>query len=67
MFIFLKEIKKYVMINPKIGIWKSKYDIEKDESTGYVTSLRRNLFRARLIKFEQPPGERICIMHFETK
>ena len=59
--------KKYVMINPKIGIWESKYDIEKDESTGYVTSLRRNLLRARLIKFEQPPGERICIMHFETK
>ena len=59
--------KKYVMINPKIGIWASKYDIEKDESTGYVTSLRRNLLRARLIKFEQPPGERICIMHFETK
>ena len=55
------------MINPKIGIWESKYDIEKDESTGYVTSLRRNLLRARLIKFEQPPGERICIMHFETK
>nr|AIE93507.1 putative RNA-binding eukaryotic snRNP-like protein [uncultured marine thaumarchaeote AD1000_38_A02] len=59
--------KKYVMVNPKIGIWESKYDIEKDESTGYVTSLRRNLLRARLIKFEQPPGERICIMHFETK
>ncbi|MBH58821.1 MAG: hypothetical protein CMO19_00165 [Thaumarchaeota archaeon] len=59
--------KKYVMINPKIGIWASKYDIEKDESTGYVTSLRKNLLRARLIKFEQPPGERICIMHFETK
>ena len=59
--------KKYVMINPKIGIWESKYDMEKDESTGYVTSLRRNLLRARLIKFEQPPGERICIMHFETK
>ena len=59
--------KKYVMVNPKIGIWESKYDIEKDESTGYVTSLRRNLLRARLIKFEQPPGERICIIHFETK
>jgi len=59
--------KKYVMVNPKIGIWASKYDIDKDESIGYVTALRKNLLRAKLIKFEQPPGERICIIHFETK
>ena len=59
--------KKFIMINPKIGVWSSKYDIEKDESIGYVTSLRKNLLRAKLIKFEQPPGERICIIHFETK
>ena len=44
-----------------------KYDIDKDESIGYVTALRKNLLRAKLIKFEQPPGERICIIHFETK
>ncbi|NSL75950.1 MAG: fibronectin/fibrinogen-binding protein, partial [Thaumarchaeota archaeon] len=59
--------KKYIMVNPKIGIWASKYDIDKDESIGYVTALRKNLLRAKLIKFEQPPGERICIIHFETK
>lgn len=59
--------KKFIMINPKIGIWLSRYDIEKEQSVGYVTSLRRNLIRAKLIKFEQPAGERICIIHFETK
>ena len=59
--------KKFILINPKIGIWSSKYEFEKLESTGYVTSLRKNLTRAKLLKFEQPPGERICIIHFKTE
>ena len=59
--------KKFLIINPKIGIWISEFDLKDKTAEGYVNSLRKNLTRGKIIKLEQPNGERICIITFETK
>ena len=59
--------KKFLIVNPKIGIWTSEFDLKNKTAEGYVQSLRKNLTRGKIVKLEQPNGERICIITFETK
>ena len=59
--------KKFLIINPKIGIWTSEFELKNKIAEGYVHSLRKNLTRGKIIKLEQPNAERICIITFETK
>lgn len=59
--------KKFIIINPKIGIWTTEFELKNKTAKGYVQSLRKNLMRGKIIKLEQPNAERICIITFETK
>lgn len=59
--------KKQLIISPGKGLWITRYSIEETGSIGYVTSLRRQLERGRVTAVEQPHGERICLISFDTK
>ncbi|MCP8316701.1 MAG: NFACT family protein [archaeon] len=58
--------EKSLMISAGKGLWLTKYVIEREESLGMASSLRRRIVRARILGIEQPEGERIAILNLSS-
>lgn len=57
--------EKNLIISAGKGLWLTKYSIEREESSGIVTSLRR-IVRAKILEIQQPKGERIAILNLSS-
>ncbi|MGQ9468650.1 MAG: ribosome rescue protein RqcH [Nitrososphaerales archaeon] len=58
--------EKSLIVSAGKGLWLTRYMIEREESLGIASSLRRRIVRAKILLIEQPEGERIAILNLST-
>ena len=57
---------KRLVVSSGRGIWLTRYDLDKENVQRIIPILRKKLSKGRFEGAEQPAGERIVILRFET-
>ncbi|MEM3383737.1 MAG: ribosome rescue protein RqcH [Nitrososphaerales archaeon] len=57
--------EKNLIISAGKGLWLTRYSIEREESLGIISNLRR-IIRAKILGIQQPSGERIAILNLSS-
>jgi predicted ribosome quality control (RQC) complex YloA/Tae2 family protein len=56
---------QWLIISARRGLWLTKQTFEQKTASGLVSTLRKELNRAKIISLEQPKAERIVIIIFK--